>query len=242
LDFRTSYKLYRVIATIAVTILLCHQQSYAEGFWKRASNPYYQTFGLKGTDMFTWGFEWGSTLSFYDASSYTFMAEEGFAVEGGDKIIDTHVNGFALVSLGYYASNDVHFSINTGWQGLQKSKRIIPLTGRITYLFAGVPDLGSSTEESSVHMPSVQHFLFFDTGVGFSQSQLHGMSLLAKAGYGIRLPLGYGLSLDTMLSFQGAYAHPEIYDNFADRKVPWEMVGRSDSFYMGVSLSMAIRF
>ena len=233
----------KIIASALVAVVFGDLSASASDKWRRESNPYYKAVSFKGTGMFTWGFEWGSTLSFYDSSSYIFMAEEGFAVEGNELITSPHMNAFALASLGYYVSNDVVVSLNTGWQGIQDGKRIIPVTGRVTYTFAGLPKLPSkSDEEAMTYIPGLQHFVFFDTGLGISQAQLHGATMLAKAGYGLRVPLGYGMGLDTMLSFQTCYAHPEIYDNFADKKVPWSRVGKSDSFYFGVSLSMAVRF
>ena len=228
------------LVTILLVTVICASSAEAGERWRRDSNPYYQTFGIKGTGMFTWGLEWGSTLSFYDKSSFIFMAEEGFAVEGGELLVDPHMNAFALFSVGYNVSYNTNVSINTGWQGVAKEKRIFPVTGRVTYVFTGLPRLTS--ERTPTYTPDIQNFVFFDTGVGISQAQLHGLTLLAKAGYGVRLPLGYGMSLDTSLSFQASYAHPELYDKFADRKVPWSKVGKSDSFYMGLSLSMAVRF
>ena len=233
----------KIIAlTFVAAVFGSHSVSAADK-WRRESNPYYKAFSLKGTGMFTWGFEWGSTLSFYDRSSYIFMAEEGFAVEGNEFIDTPHMNAFALAFLGYYVSRDVVVSLNTGWQGIQNGRRIIPVTGRIAYTFAGLPKLPSKSDEQvTTSIPGLQHFVFFDTGLGISQAQLHGMTMLAKAGYGLRIPLGYGTGLDTMISFQSCYAHPEIYDNFADKKVLWSRVGKSDSVYLGVSLSMAVRF
>jgi len=237
---------FHIILLLAVEILLgllAPVRSRAEGFGtKRENDQYYRDFGIKGVGRFSWSLEWGSTLSFYDSGSYIFMAEEGFAVEGGETIINPHVNAFALISLGYNASYNTRISLGTGWQGIQEGKRIIPLTARITYVFAGLPDPAFTPEEGSPYVPKTQHFVFFDTGAGLSQSQLHGVTLLAKAGYGMSFPLGYGMSIDTILSFQLSYAHPEIYDHFADRKVPWSMVGKSDSLYMGASLSMAVNF
>lgn len=117
--------------------------------------------------------------------------------------------------------------IRSGFMGLQKGESAVPVLLRSSFALSrsGVEKHGS---------------IYIEGGCGLQKSK--PVSAVTGTGYVYRLRLSEKLALDMNGGLRISYSHPDVYDKYAERKVPKESLGLSNSLNIGLALTIALVF
>ena len=117
--------------------------------------------------------------------------------------------------------------VRSGFMGLQKGESVVPVLLRSSFALSrsGVEKHGS---------------IYIEGGCGLQKSK--PVSAVTGTGYGYRLRLSEKLALDMNGGLRISYSHPDVYDKYAERKVPKESLGLSNSLNIGLALTIALVF
>lgn len=174
--------------------------------------------------VFSYGVElrYLALLEAFNHSNY--ISEEGGRV---DQISQSyHYNTVARVLLGCGCNigEHVNLSLYSGYQGISKRERIIPILLRPTFLFG---------EES---VARARGLLFLSGGVGLKLSRgTFGVPILAEVGGGYRVPLFGSVKLDFLASVCSIFWHPSIIHDA-------EQIRRSNQLDLALALGVALNF
>lgn len=117
--------------------------------------------------------------------------------------------------------------VRSGYMGLQKEECVVPVLLRSSFALSrsGVEKHGS---------------IYIEGGCGLQKSK--PVSAVTGTGYVYRLRLSEKLALDMNGGLRISYSHPDVYDKYAERKVPKESLGLSNSLNIGLALTIALVF
>lgn len=117
--------------------------------------------------------------------------------------------------------------VRSGYMGLQKGESVVPVLLRSSFALSrsGVEKHGS---------------IYIEGGCGLQKSK--PVSAVTGTGYVYRLRLSEKLALDMNGGLRISYSHPDVYDKYAEQKVPKESLGLSKSLNIGLALTIALVF
>lgn len=117
--------------------------------------------------------------------------------------------------------------VRSGYMGLQKEECVVPVLLRSSFALSrsGVEKHGS---------------IYIEGGCGLQKSK--PVSAVTGTGYVYRLRLSEKLALDLNGGLRISYSHPDVYDKYAERKVPKESLGQSKILNIGLALTIALVF
>lgn len=177
---------------------------------------------------FTWGIEWGSSLSFLSKDYVTFVAADGFLADMDDVNGYTHINGLIMARTGI-ALGRYELTLGAGWQGGAKEARFFPFTLKANGFIDGRREKGI--------------FLTAEAGVGIPEKKSGKICASGNLGLGYRLPIYNGLSIDYGIGLQTAYVHRyDIVDPYSGEYLKKENIRSSNSIVNAVRLSVALNF
>ena len=175
---------------------------------------------------FRFGAEWGIHYNPISLEQSNFIASEGYLVESNELVSGFHINGMINGFVGYDFSSCVNVAVHSGYLGLQKGERVIPISVRGTYCLSEKQTLTGSN-------------IFIEGGVGFRKE--HPLSWISKIGYSYRVNLG-PISVDVNAAALFSYSHPEVYDKYGGHIVARKNLGYSRAYNLGILLTTAIVF
>lgn len=117
--------------------------------------------------------------------------------------------------------------VRSGYMGLQKGESVVPVLLRSSFALSR-----SGVEKHG--------FIYIEGGCGLQKSK--PVSAVTGTGYVYRLRLSEKLALDLNGGLRISYSHPDVYDKYAERKVPKESLGLSNSLNIGLALTIALVF
>lgn len=175
---------------------------------------------------FRYGLEWGVNSAILAGSHSAYISGEGYLVDSRSLDFRSHINGevMGLIGLEY---RRLGLYIRSGYMGLQKGESVVPVLLRSSFALSrsGVEKNGS---------------IYIEGGCGLQKSK--PVSAVTGTGYVYRLRLSEKLALDMNGGLRISYSHPDVYDKYAERKVPKESLGLSNSLNIGLALTIALVF
>lgn len=175
---------------------------------------------------FRYGLEWGVNSAILVGSHSSYISGEGYLVDSRSLDFRSHINGevMGLIGLEY---KRLGLYIRSGYMGLQKGESVVPVLLRSSFALSrfGVEKYGS---------------IYIEGGCGLQKSK--PVSAVTGTGYVYRLRLSEKLALDMNGGLRISYSHPDVYDKYAERKVPKESLGLSNSLNIGLALTIALVF
>lgn len=175
---------------------------------------------------FRYGIEWGVNSAILVGSHSSYISGEGYLVDSRSLDFRSHINGevIGLIGLEY---KRLGLYVRSGYMGLQKEECVVPVLLRSSFALSrsGVEKHGS---------------IYIEGGCGLQKSK--PVSAVTGTGYVYRLRLSEKLALDLNGGLRISYSHPDVYDKYAERKVPKESLGQSKSLNIGLALTIALVF
>lgn len=175
---------------------------------------------------FRYGMEWGVNSAILVGSHSSYISGEGYLVDSRSLDFRSHINGevMGLIGLEY---KRLGLYVRSGYMGLQKEESVVPVLLRSSFALSrsGVEKHGS---------------IYIEGGCGLQKSK--PVSAVTGTGYVYRLRLSEKLALDLNGGLRISYSHPDVYDKYAERKVPKESLGQSKSLNIGLALTIALVF
>lgn len=175
---------------------------------------------------FRYGMEWGVNSAILVGSHSSYISGEGYLVDSRSLDFRSHINGevMGLIGLEY---KRLGLYVRSGYMGLQKEECVVPVLLRSSFALSrsGVEKHGS---------------IYIEGGCGLQKSK--PVSAVTGTGYVYRLRLSEKLTLDLNGGLRISYSHPDVYDKYAERKVPKESLGQSKSLNIGLALTIALVF
>jgi len=204
-------KLRHIISTIAIASLAV--------FSMKAGNP---------VKRFSYGLEWGIAETIWGRYDYQYRTLENFRAGKSFDTFESHINGMVLGFAGVNLSRRMNLGVYSGYQGLTDKVRIVPIELKIKY-FTG-------------REPGVQGWLLTaGGGVGLDPSgKMDVCSNLAEAGFGRRIYVGCGVSMDITLTLLAGESHPPVYNNYDDIMVDTEHLEKSDKISLSGALKISL--
>lgn len=175
---------------------------------------------------FRYGIEWGVNSAILVGSHSSYISGEGYLVDSRSLDFRSHINGevMGLIGLEY---KRLGLYVRSGYMGLQKEECVVPVLLRSSFALSmsGIEKHGS---------------IYIEGGCGLQKSK--PVSAVTGTGYVYRLRLSEKLALDLNGGLRISYSHPDVYDKYAERKVPKESLGQSKSLNIGLALTIALVF
>lgn len=175
---------------------------------------------------FRYGMEWGVNSAILVGSHSSYISGEGYLVDSRSLDFRSHINGevMGLIGLEY---KRLGLYVRSGYMGLQKEECVVPVLLRSSFALSrsGIEKHGS---------------IYIEGGCGLQKSK--PVSAVTGTGYVYRLRLSEKLALDLNGGLRISYSHPDVYDKYAERKVPKESLGQSKSLNIGLAFTIALVF
>lgn len=175
---------------------------------------------------FRYGLEWGVNSAILVGSHSAYISGEGYLVDSRSLDFRSHINGeiMGLIGLEY---KRLGLYVRSGYMGLQKGESVVPVLLRSSFAL--------SRSEVEKHGS-----IYIEGGCGLQKSK--HFSAVTGTGYIYRLRLSEKLALDMNGGLRISYSHPDVYDKYAEQKVPKESLGLSKSLNIGLALTIALVF
>lgn len=183
--------------------------------------------GRQRFPVFTYGLEWSYTALFNATWHHVFMDEIYSRVndKGARFLYENH--GEILAHIGVNIGENVNISLLSGYSGIIKDVRLVPVSLRCTWFYG--KDNGAG-----------RWFSFIDGGSGIHISDTDTPYFSGKAGGGYRIPLSRRVKLDFNIAYRFSYASPDIYDD--GERVPESSIRRNDNYLSAMQIGIGLTF
>ena len=173
--------------------------------------------------------EWGYTQGFFLYRDYNFISEEGYRVYDRSHGFNWSPNAQFMARLGYPLSARSVLSLCTGYMGVGKDNRLLPVTLRYDFY-------PRSFYEDGI-------FVYAQGGTAWHIHTTAGqMALLASTGCGYRFRLCDGCALDLLVGVKYLRDHPALPDPERPGNVPEHNIRKNVAGYCALDFSVAISF
>lgn len=186
------------------------------------------------TPLFRYGLEWGFTPMLYGTSHLNYIVEEGYRVDDNSSDIMFTPNAVFLVGFGVNVSENISLSIHTGYAGLSKGNRVVPLSFRATWFPKGVTSDGL--------------ICYADIGAGF-HIHISGRiepdrspATMAGLGTGYHFSLTRSIGLDLQIGFRESFDHALILDPDGGGYISGRNIRRNNAAFSALNMSIALTF
>ena len=179
---------------------------------------------------FTFGVETSYVLTFLNYSHFNFISSDGGRRDERSLTDVAMSNGQILVSGGVNISDKLNLSLYTGYGGVYRRERMVPLSMRLSWYSGGDPMKN-------------RWMSFCSVGAGFNNpDMLSRISAEGKAGGGYRISLNRHVKMDLLLAFQEVYTHIRAYENDTGSYVPEERLRRNDTWIGAFTFGIGLVF
>lgn len=180
-------------------------------------------------DHFTIGAEWGYTQCLLQSRNYNFISEEGYRIYENNTAFRAHANAQVLGHIGYRLSEQTSLALYSGYMGMGKDNRLLPLMLRLSFF-------PSTDNEDGL-------FVYGQGGVAWHVHATAGrMAWLASLGGGYRFRLAWNTNLDLLFGIKYLHDHPSIPNPEGPGNVPEHNIRMNNAGYCALDVSIAISF
>lgn len=179
-----------------------------------------------------YGIEWGYGPEAYARIQQSYLTSIGYRLNTVQDGMEFYNCGFVMANVGINAMEYLSASIHSGYMGISKDNRVIPVLLRVTGHINGCMEDGI--------------FVFLDGGVGFhilkEDQPNRNPGAMGDAGIGYSLRLTTGMALDFSFCIKGFYDRPLIQDPDTKEYITGDDVIKNDAFFINPCLSVGLRF
>lgn len=180
-------------------------------------------------DRFTVGLEWGYTQCFLLARDYNFISEEGYRIFEQQTGFNWHANAQLLLSVGHLIGEHSSLTLYSGYMGVGKDNRLIPLQLRYSFFPSQYRHDGP--------------IAYAQGGVAWHIHTSAGrMGWLGGLGGGYRVRLSYDTYLDLLVGVKYLHDHPSIPNPEGPGNVPERNIRKNNAGYCALDISIALSF
>lgn len=173
------------------------------------------------------GIDWGWSLTPAAYHHYNYLDKSiGFRINDEGWDTSPHVNAYILGSIAYDFSRIFGISILSGYQGIEKGRRIVPVVTRATFYLAG-------NEDDTV-------ILFTDMGLALDEFKRKCNFFQLGSGY--RIALNTRNSISFRMGLKVTYDRPDIWDPIEEEYIPEHNIKRNDAWYYALNLGLTMEF
>ncbi len=210
--------------------IICMILSFPAALWSGDMEGKHAGAVRRAYPRFTFGVESSYALTFLNYSHFNFISSDGGRRDERTVSASLFSNGQFLVHAGVNVSGNVNLSLYTGYSGVYRWERMVPLSLRFTWLSGNDPMRN-------------RWLLFCSAGTGFNDFRnLGNLSAEGRVGAGYRISLNRSVKMDFLLAFQESYTHPRAYESDVGNYVPAERLRRNDAYISAVTLGIALVF
>lgn len=174
------------------------------------------------------GTDWGYSPQLYQSFVSTYYTRIGYRVTEQSLGFDYYTNGYLLLGFGCEINNRCAFYIKSGYMGLFKDFRVMPILGEAQYFFNG---------SEGRDCP----FVMLNGGVALHSGSFIDKTVLASLGGGYRHHLSGTTTLDMVAKIQASNCSPLPYDKY-DGLVPRNRIIFSNANQFALSLGLSLYF
>lgn len=174
------------------------------------------------------GVDWGYSPQLYQSFVSTYYTRIGYRVTEQSRGFDYYSNGYLLFGLGCEINNRCAFYLKSGYMGLFKDFRVMPILGEAQYFFSG----GDSCD-----CP----FIMLNGGIALNSASFVDRTILASLGGGYRHHLSRRTTLDMIARIQASNCSPQPNDKY-DGLVPRDRIIFSNANQFALSLGLSLYF
>jgi hypothetical protein len=173
------------------------------------------------------GVEWGMSLTPASFHHYNYLDESiGFRINDEGWDYNTKLGAFVLGSVAFDITRTFSVGLLSGWQGVERNRRIVPLISRLSFYLSGVDD----------------DSIFVYTDLGLALNELKKKCNFIQIGSGYRLLLTPGYSLNLRVSGRIVYDRPEVWDPIEEEYISERNIKRNDAWYCALNLGFSLEF
>lgn len=176
---------------------------------------------------FTYGIEWGGSFSVIDCHNYNYLIESGYRMNSTDISYGGKVNALFLANIGYVFADRFQVSLYSGYEGVDRNVRVVPILLRGTFFNNGVKSDGL--------------LAYFGGGVGITDIEPRSI-ILSRGGVGYRFVLSKATSLDLILSAGISIRNPDLFDPDSHMPIADNRITVNNLYVGKLGLSMALSF
>lgn len=178
------------------------------------------------------GVEWGPSAVIYSSEHLNYLDDDRSRIFENKSSFGFSPNGFIMGHIGVNATNLLAFSVHSGYMGVNRNNRLIPLLLRMTVAPSGFDSDGI--------------FIFADAGVGFHLSRAEQPdrrpAVLADAGAGYRFALTPTSNLEFALNLKVSADNILIPDPDKGGYIPREQIIKDTANSLSLCLSIGFSF
>lgn len=173
------------------------------------------------------GLEWGYTLTYATYQHFNYLDPSiGFRIDEKGWTAPPSSNAFILGSICYDLSEYLSVSLISGYQGISKNCRSIPVLCRAHFYLSGMYTDG--------------FFILYDFGVNLGRPNNYGNQIQLGTGYSFVLTPHSSIALN--MGLRVVYDCPDIWDPIEEHYIPEHNIRRNDAWYCALNMGIALKF
>ncbi|MBR5924636.1 MAG: hypothetical protein IKZ60_04175 [Bacteroidales bacterium] len=173
------------------------------------------------------GLEWGYTLTATSYQHFNYLDTSiGFRINDQGWTYPPRSNAFILGSLTFDLSDRFCLGLLSGYEGIDRMRRTIPLLCRGSFYPNG-------RDEDGV-------FFFSDLGLNLSHPEARGNQMQIGSGYTIFLAPRCALAFQA--GGRVTYDRPDVWDPIEEEYIPKRNIKRNDAWYFALNIGVSLKF
>ena len=173
------------------------------------------------------GLEWGYTLTATTYQHFNYLDPSiGYRINDQGWTYPPRSNAFILGSLTFDLSDRFSLGLLSGYEGIDRMRRTIPLLCRGSFYPRG-------RDEDGV-------YFFSDLGLNLSHPEAGGNQMQIGTGYNIFLAPRCALAF--LAGGRVTYDRPDVWDPIEEEYIPKRNIKRNDAWYFALNIGVALKF
>ena len=173
------------------------------------------------------GVEWGYTFTATTYQHFNYLDPSiGFRINEEGWTTPPKSNAFVLGSLTCDVTNKLSISLLSGYQGIARGCRTVPVLCRVNYYLHGMDTDG--------------FYLFSDMGYNFCRPNSKGNQLQIGSGYSFYIAPHTSVAI--VLGSRVVFDRPDIWDPIEEAYIPQKDIKRNNAWYCALNLGIALKF
>lgn len=185
------------------------------------------TFSFARAGDFTYGIEWGGSVAVAEYHDYNYLIESGYRMDDASFSFGGKVNAFFLVNAGYVFAERFQVSLYSGYEGVDKNVRVVPIVLRGTFFNNGYKSDG--------------FLAYAGGGVGITDVERRSV-VLGRLGAGYRFVISKATCMDILFSANLAIRNPDLLDPDSNLPIAENRITVNNLCLGKLGLSIALSF
>lgn len=182
--------------------------------------------------LMKYGIEWGISSNIYYDIQLNYVTEDGYRIDDSSYGLSFITNGHIMGNVGMNIKNQMDISLLSGYMGVSRNNRMIPVLLRLGYHFNSIENDGL--------------FCFLDGGAAFHISRegepVRKPAAMTDAGMGYRFILTRRANLELMFNVKGTFDSLLVTDPNTGEFIHETNIRNNKAFFLTLNLGIGINF